>query len=353
VIRFVRIVVLAGLTLVAACEGDETPDPGPNFSACDAAVVPLDSVPDRFVHPEFAIMTPKALGDSLQAMDHCIVVDAENRLHCFWTRGWGWKSGLTFGHASSMDLVSWELHPSIELRADTHPIDRQWAPQVFWADGRWEMYFTGVDTIPNPQLNEQRIFRATSVDLFDWSSATVALEPRHPETAWGTGIPFANDARDQIVFRSGGRLLMLLTIRLPHGDQSLALAEQVDDAWTVIDVLETIRGEVVESPYVYAVDGQPRILINNWKDGGQALWVSDSLGGTWTRDPADLRGFAWELMKLDGDYVMASRVWGSSVMLTNIDLEDLNAVNMVFPECYTGSAPLLPALTPVWEVELR
>ena len=50
---------------------------------------------------------------------------------------------------------------------------------------------------------------------------------------------------------------------------------------------------------------------------------------------------------------MASRVWGSSVMLTSIDLEDLSATNMIYPDCYTGSAPLLPARTPVWTVELR
>ena len=42
-------------------------------------------------------------------------------------------------------------------------------------------------------------------------------------------------------------------------------------------------------------------------------------------DPADLRGFAWELLNLDGGYTMASRVWGSSVMLTRIDLDDLGA----------------------------
>jgi len=349
-----RIGLLLLGALVASCSADDPGPQPPDFSACDAStVVPLDSVPDRFVHPEFAILTPKALGDSLQAMDHCIVVDAENRLHCFWIRGWGWTGGLNFGHATSTDLIEWELHPSIELESDSHPIDRQWAPQVFWSGDQWEMYFTGVDTIPNPRLNRQRIFHATSPDLFNWSSASVVLEPHHPETAWGTEIPFANDARDQLVFRSGDRLLMLLTVRLLDGDQSLALAERIDGDWEVVDVLSSIRGEVIESAFLYALEGQPRILVNNWKDGGQALWIAAALDGTWTRDPADLRGFAWELLTLDSGHTMASRVWGSSVMLTNIDLEDLSATNMVFPECYTGEAPLLPALTPVWEVELR
>jgi hypothetical protein len=341
------------LLLAAACADEEFPADAPDFSACDeAAVVPLDSVPDRFVHPGFAILTPAALGDSLQAMDHCIVVDEENRLHCFWTRGRGWENGLTFGHASSADLVQWELHPSIDLESDTHPIDRQWAPQVFWSDGAWQMYFTGVDTIPNPRQNRQRIFRATSPDLFTWSRAEMVLEPRSPDTAWGSELNFANDARDQVVFRSGTRLLMLLTVRLNSGDQSLALAERLDGEWAVIRVLDSITGEAMESPFIYSIDGALRILLNNWKDLGQALWTAPSLEGPWVRASTDLRGFAWELLRLDAGHVMASRVWGSSVMLTNIDLEDLTATNMVYPQCYTGDAPLLPARTPVWEVDL-
>ena len=353
-VRFARVTAFLGLALAAACGDDEPPESRPDFSACDAAtVVTLDSVPDRYLHPEFAVMTPKALGDSLQAMDHCIVVDAESRLHCFWTRGRGWENGLTFGHASSTDLVTWELHPSIELESDSHPIDRQWAPQVFWSGERWEMYFTGVDTIPDIRQNRQRIFHATSDDLFRWSTATLALEPRHPKTAWGRDIPFGSDGRDQIVFRMEGRTLMLLTVRMQDGNQSLALAEQIDGTWSMVDVLESITGRATESPFIYAVDGRPRILLNNWKDGGQAVWNSNSLDGTWSRDPVELRGFAWELMNLDGGYTMASRVWGSSVMLTNVDLEDLAANNIVFPQCYTGDAPLLTPLTPIWEVELR
>ena len=345
-----RGVLLAILVTLVACESEEMFVERPDFTACVDAVVPLDSVPDRYVHPEFALMTPQAIGDSLQAMDHTVVVDARNRLHCFWTRGWGWDDGITFGHASSVDLVGWELHESIELASDEYPIDRRWAPQVFWFEGEWHMYFTGVEIADPYRDSVQRIFHSTSQDLFTWSTADMVLEPRHERTAWASDIPFADDARDQIVFRSGERWLMLLTVRLPDREQSLALAERIGGDWMVIDVLESIRGEVIESPFIYTVDGAPRILINNWRDGGQALWTAASLDGLWTRDPADLRGFAWELLGLDSGYVMASRVWGSSVLLTSIDLEDLGATNMIYPGCYTGEAPLLPALTPVWEV---
>jgi hypothetical protein len=349
-----RTVLVLLLALVAACADDDPVTTSPDFSGCDdSAVVLLDSVPDRFIHPEFAILTPKAVGDSLGSMDHCVVVDDQNRLHCFWTRGRGWDNGLTFGHATSRDLIEWELHESIDLQSEDDPVDRQWAPQVFWNDGEWHMYFTGVELGVPTNTSRQRIFHATSPDLFDWSPATRVLEPRHERTAWGTDLPFGSDARDQLVFRSDDRWLMLLTVRMPDRMQSLALAERLDGEWTVIDVLETIRGEAIESPYIYARDGRPHILVNNWKDGGQALWTADVLGGSWSRDPADLRGFAWELLELDAGHLMASRVWGSSVMLTSIDLEDLSATNMIYPDCYTGSAPLLPARTPVWTVELR
>lgn len=59
------------------------------------------------------------------------------------------------------------------------------------------------------------------------------------------------------------------------------------------------------------------------------------------------------MVAIDGGYTMASRVWGSSVILTQMDLSDLSSTNIVFPACYTGSAPLLPARTPLWEIKLE
>jgi sucrose-6-phosphate hydrolase SacC (GH32 family) len=339
---------------VSACDDQDVPAPGPDFSACDPDfVVSLDSVPDRTLHPAFAAITPQALGDSLGAVDHAIAIDADHRLHCFWTRGIGWDNGLSFGHASSADLIEWELHPSITLASETHVIDRVWAPQVFQSDGRWQMYFTAVELAEPVSKNVQRIMVATSDDLFQWSGAELALEPRHEQVAWGTDIPFANDARDQVVFRNEDRLRMLLTVRLPNGMQSLALAEERHGTWNVVHVLASIQEEVVESAFLYAVDGQLKITFNNWRVPGQALWTAQSLTGHWSLEATGLRGFGYEMIALDGGYTMVSRVWGSSVLLTQTDLGELSGTNMVFPDCYTGSAHLLPARTPVWEVNVR
>ena len=183
-----------------------------------------------------------------------------------------------------------------------------------------------------------------------------SIEPLIAAVDWNAGM--GNDKKSRAAANTNERVAKGLGYLAKPGNQTAIsalkrLAERLDGEWTVIDVLETIRGEAIESPYIYARDGRPHILVNNWKDGGQALWTAAVLGGRWSRDPADLRGFAWELLELDAGHLMASRVWGSSVMLTSIDLEDLSATNMIYPDCYTGSAPLLPARTPVWTVELR
>ena len=339
---------------MSSCDDPESPAPEPDFSACDPEfVVPLDSVMDRTLHPAFAALTPKAIGDSLGAVDHTIAVDAEHRLHCFWTRGIGWNNGLSFGHASSTDLIQWELHPSISLTSETHVIDRVWAPQVFHSDGQWQMYFTAVELAEPVSRNVQRIMVTTSDDLFDWSSAALALEPHHDQTAWGSEIPFANDARDQVVFRDRHGVRMLLTVRLPNGMQSLAIADEHQGNWNVSHVLTSIQEEVVESAFLYAVGGQFKIVFNNWRVPGQALWTAPSLTDDWTLEATGLRGFGYEMIALDGSYTMVSRVWGSSVLLTQSDLAASSDTNMVFPDCYTGNAPLLPARTPVWEVDPR
>jgi hypothetical protein len=144
-----------------------------------------------------------------------------------------------------------------------------------------------------------------------------------------------------MVFRHDGTLKMLLTVKLTNGKHSLALAERTGAGWEVVDVLETIQGEIIESPFLYEQEGLLHLFLNNWRDGGQAAWTSASLLGVWSRQVNELRGFAFELLELDSGYLMASRVWGSSILFTQFSLQDYESTNMVFPECYTGANALL------------
>lgn len=336
----------AGLVaLGAACSPTApTPDPPPDFSACAGrGVVSLDTIPTRQPHPDFAMLRPALLGDSLAVIDHGIVVDDAGRLHCFWTRGTDWLhgEGVDFGHASSADLVDWSLHGPVDLR--TAGVDRMWAPQVVREDGRWCMYFTGVELGGREARNVQRIFLSRSDDLFEWSVPEPVLEPRHPDLAWGTGTDWGDDARDAVVYRYGGQLEMLLTVRHREGDQTLARARRVGGRWGVIDVLSSIRGRSVESAFVHPGDGELYVLVNDWLDGGQAVWVGPDLGGPFERVSTDIPGFALEIVQVDAGILLSSRVWGSAVLFSRIFAPDFRATNMIFPACYTGDRPLLQA----------
>ena len=337
--------VLGGLV---GCEpeAESGPDPvgRPAFSNCEAtAEVSLDSVPTRQTHPEFSFLVPASLGDSLAAMDHAIVVDEQNSLHCFWTRGRDWAGGasLDFGHARTEDMIEWTVLPPVKLASPTHAIDRVFAPQLIREAGLWHMYFTGIEMRSQLDQNVQRIFVSRSTDLLSWSAAELVLEPIHESTRWGSGLPWGNDARDQMVFDHEGSMKMLLTVRLDEHEQGLALAERVAGTWRVMGVLDDVQGRVMESPYLYEHAGRLHLFVNNWLDRGQAVWTADRLLGPWTREDVEFRGFALEILQMDSDYLLSSRIWGSSILLSQIDLDSYRSTNMVYPECYDGSSPLL------------
>lgn len=322
---------LAALLFVAACASG-VPEP-PVAPDCDEIVL---AHPDSgSVQPGFAMLDLSAHGDSLKAMDHAIVVGDDGRLHCFWTRGMNWigGEGTEFGHASSADLVQWTIHPHVRLDHPRLRIDHVWAPQVIREGGLWWMYFTGVQRGETPARNRQRIFVATSGDLMDWSGSSLVLEPRHPELAWGQGTDWGDDARDQVVFRDGDSLKMLLTVRLRSGGQSLALAEREAGEWQVTQALTSIRGQVVESPFVFRSGERLGLFLNNWADGGQQLWSADTIEGPWTKDNDAFRGFAYEMIPMTGGQYLVSHVLGPGILFTRFEAEGLRFTNQVFPDC--------------------
>ena len=216
--------------------------------------------------------------------------------------------GLDFGHASSADLREWTNLDRVRLTSQHSSIDRMWSPHIVRIDDVWHMYFTGVELVETPAQNIQRIYVSKSQDLVHWSEARLVLEPGGSGIAWGSGVDWANDCRDPMVFREGGKLKMLVTIRLVNGKQSLALAERLENAeWEVVSVLESIQGDVVESPFLYQSGGRFYLLINSWGDGGQSVWRSDRIGGEWLRVSHSLDGFAYELFNLGGPDILASR----------------------------------------------
>lgn len=331
-----HLVRLIALLILAGCASGE-PQGLPAGACTESRLEPDAPLPEGF-----ALLDMAAYGDSLKAMDHSIVVDDHQRLHLFWTRGMDWIAGegRDFGHASTADLVQWEFHPRIRLGSAAPGIDHQWAPQVVREGGQWRMYFTGVQNSGKPEQNRQRIFASTSPDLLEWSEPELVLEPRFAGIAWGDGSDWSGDARDQFVFLEGGQPRMLLTVRLDSGRQSLAVAAQGPDGWAVERILDSIQGDVIESPFLIRAGATLYLFLNNWQEGGQQVWTATQLAGPWSKQRDDFRGFAFEMLPLDEDRYLVSHVFGPGILFTQMRAPEFTFTNQVYPRCPDGNFSL-------------
>ena len=350
-------IITALLLFIFGCSyvpGGESPtestyplEPQSNFSACDDSfTIDFADIKYKEFHPRFSYLKPRDWGDNLTPADHSIFIDDNDAVHCIWIRGGNWMAGegVDFGHASSTDMIIWTPYDNISLQSTTHQIDRIWAPHVIRENGVWNMYFTGVelrepdDPVDGPI---QRIFLTTSSDLVTWSDSRMILEPIHELTAWGSTMAWGDDGRDPMVFMHEGTMKMILTVRLTNGLQTLAIAERIDNEWSVINVIEEIAGYACESGFLYYRDGIYYLSLVNWMRtvegyGRNQLWTSFNLFGTYTHEKK-LRGQAIELVDMDNDYIMSSRFWwNSSIIFTQLTLPEYTSTNMIYPGCYTS-----------------
>lgn len=129
----------------------------------------------------------------------------------------------SIGHATSVDLVTWEDLGRVLAPGDPDGFDGSatWTGSVVRADdGLWRMYYTGSRFLhPTEHINIESIGVATSRDLRTWAqepTPVVRADPRWYETlpdrtwheeAW----------RDPWVFRADGRWHMYLTARAAPG----------------------------------------------------------------------------------------------------------------------------------------
>jgi beta-fructofuranosidase len=124
------------------------------------------------------------------------------------------------GHAVSTDLREWDVRPDAlgPGQAGTWDDLATWTGSVVRHDGRWYMFYTGVDTVDRGA--HQRIGVATSDDLHHWErrdAPLLELDTAHYEgraEGWG-----AIDWRDPWVYWSPvhQEYRMLFTARAPGG----------------------------------------------------------------------------------------------------------------------------------------
>jgi beta-fructofuranosidase len=123
------------------------------------------------------------------------------------------------GHASSLDLSGWDVHPDA-----LGPNDLGFDDLALWTgsvargdDGVWRLYYTALNT-EGRDVRDQRIGLAESDDLFTWRRVVdqplVEPDPRWYRTL-GDRSGASETWRDPFVFRDGDGWHMLITARAP------------------------------------------------------------------------------------------------------------------------------------------
>ena len=185
-------------------------------------------------------------------------------------------AAATIGHATSVDLVDWEVGPDALGPAEA---GRGWGDLAAWTgsvargdDGVWRMYYTALSTKPGYGVKDQRIGVAESGDLWTWRRTAgpplVAPDPR-----WYMTLPEDSRAsetwRDPFVLRdpAGNGWHMLITARAPGvprlRDGVVGHARSADMlTWELRPPITAPVGfGQIEVPQVRVVDGTPLLVF--------------------------------------------------------------------------------------------
>lgn len=222
----------------------------------------------------------------MSLIDHSFV-EKDGVMHVFYNRGyigfeWDTRFVDTIGHASSTDLVHWDIHPpclcTTRGGVDSYQV---WAPGVTEKDGVYYMYYTGVNLHV-----AQAICLATSRDLFTWEK--YGENPVVLPGAWGAWREDAwSDCRDSMVFTDddGTAYMYYCTAkRTEDGGMRTALGiassrdmvRWQDEGAYCFDICDI----TLESPFVLKKDGKYYLFYTNCGHG-TSYAVSDSPISGW------------------------------------------------------------------------
>ena len=216
-----------------------------------------------------------------QVVDHSFIVKGDE-LHLISIRGgeigyeWDMRPVDTVDHSVTTDLINWkQLAPAVTTDVNLHENYQVWAPGVAEKDGKYYLYYTGVNTNV-----AQAICLATSRDLITWEK--YENNPVVLPGEWGEWSEDKwSDCRDPMVFVDGdGTAYMYFCSAKRDGEGKLTPALGVASSTDMIHWKDEgaycfdICDISLESPFVIKRNGKYYLFYTNCGHG-TAYAVSD------------------------------------------------------------------------------
>jgi hypothetical protein len=226
-----------------------------------------------------------------------------------------------FAYARSLDMCSWEnLNPVLDERSDPWDTHAVWAPFVYYDDGLYYMYYTGIKG-PYPDLT-QSIMLATSSNPADpnsWVQQGMIFQPDHDHMIWEDHT--WADCRDPMVFKVGDTYYLYYTGRDEAGGIiGLATASSPEGPWFdwgATMILE--EAQIPESPTIFIYDGVYYLFYSN--QGGHYR-IGASPNGPWLEEIPFNPGWAHEVWTGQDNLTYTSYLTNYSVTISQLIWDD-------------------------------
>jgi hypothetical protein len=248
--------------------------------------------------------------DDWWAADFALVMDSENVIHNYYIRGALWVTdrthGVTFGHETSSDVENWNWE-GVALSATNvsgnWDDDNIWAPDIEYYDGKYYMFYTGVNMVDEDGVSNHRERNgiATSTDLYNWTRYPVnncfnttgdgcVYDCDLDWNGWGTKQnAWAHQCRDPEVYYDAltGNWYMFLTTSIFIDNTTLRsildLSKSTDLInWTDIGPLNFSLGPKVESPAIWKENEYYYLFWTSHDSGRLHYAYSTSIEGNWS-----------------------------------------------------------------------
>ncbi|MBO4422458.1 MAG: family 43 glycosylhydrolase [Clostridia bacterium] len=212
-------------------------------------------------------------------VDHSFI-ERGGRMHLFYNRGyigyeWDTMPVNTVGHAVTDDLINWTVEPPvISTDINAHEDYQVWSPGVAEKDGKYYMYYTGVNVNV-----AQAICLAVSDDLYNWKKYE-----NNPVVIPGEWCPWGldhwSDCRDAMVFVDGDGKAYMYYCTSKYNENGAGPAVGVASSYDMVNWRDEgaytfdICDVALESPFVMKRGGKYYMFYTNC-NYGTAYAVSD------------------------------------------------------------------------------